>query len=249
MKQFDHLFVYGDSYATPDFCVKPSDSFWGLTAKDLGVTYTHNSALPGTSFDLIEHSIVGDIDNIPKESLLLIGLPILERFATFRNYVDNVVYGPETTYATGGVVFDSELNILHEKKLGIVEDVISMSYFDHPSKGFILHSHRAWIELSALRTVLMLGNLIKAKGLECIFVNLDMAYETNDYNFSKGIINEVKKMPNQIIFDKTLHSINEGVIKPVDYDQYGWQGHHGAEGNKNFYDNSLRPTMIELGLL
>ena len=39
-------------------------------------------------------------------------------------------------------------------------------------------------------------------------------------------------------------------IKPADWDRgTGWYGHHGAEGNLNWYTKILKPHVTELGWL
>ena len=34
--------------------------------------------------------------------------------------------------------------------------------------------------------------------------------------------------------------------KPADFDQYGWMGHHGAAGNKYFFETLVKPKLEEL---
>ena len=35
-------------------------------------------------------------------------------------------------------------------------------------------------------------------------------------------------------------------IKPADYDAYEWYGHHGSEGNHNWYNKIIQPKMQQL---
>lgn len=247
MSRFNRLYVYGDSYATPDFCVSVENSFWGLLAKDLEVDRVYNSASPGTSLDSISHRIVSTVDVIPEGSLLLVGIPILERFSTWQNHVDGIEYNNTTSFAVGNIVFGKDLKPVASTSTGSSHDIISMSLYDNPSEAIILHTDRVWLEISAMRTVLLLDQYIKSKGLECMFICLEQEFEISEYECTKNLIEAVLKMPNQILFENTLHSINRGVYKPVDYDKYGWQGHHGPAGNKNFYYNSLRPHMVKAG--
>ena len=61
-------------------------------------------------------------------------------------------------------------------------------------------------------------------------------------------MNAVHKLPECIIFENTYYSVNyQDKIKPADFDTYGWQGHHGAKGNLNWYNKTLLPKIKELG--
>ena len=55
MKKDSILYVFGDSFSTPGFCVEPKDSFWGLLAKDLRVDKIVNYSHEGFSLDQIIH--------------------------------------------------------------------------------------------------------------------------------------------------------------------------------------------------
>ena len=62
-----------------------------------------------------------------------------------------------------------------------------------------------------------------------------------------NIMIQVKQLTECVIFDNTYYSVNyQDQIKPVDFDEYGWQGHHGPEGNANWYNKVLKSKMIEL---
>jgi len=57
----------------------------------------------------------------------------------------------------------------------------------------------------------------------------------------------VKQLSECVIFDNTYYSVNyQDRIEPVDFDQYKWHGHHGSEGNANWYNKVIKPKMIEL---
>jgi hypothetical protein len=58
---------------------------------------------------------------------------------------------------------------------------------------------------------------------------------------------KVNQLKECIVFDNTYQSINAiDQIKPADFDLYGWQGHHGPAGNRNWYNKVIKPKMIEL---
>ena len=46
-----------------------------------------------------------------------------------------------------------------------------------------------------------------------------------------------------MVFEDTYQSTNKGINKPVDFDQFGWLGHHGPEGNRHFFEQALWPRL------
>jgi hypothetical protein len=74
------LYVFGDSFTTPNFCVQPQDSYWGLLSKDLAVTSTINYSHSGFSFDQIIHLLCNESLNF-ENAYFFIGVPPIERLA------------------------------------------------------------------------------------------------------------------------------------------------------------------------
>jgi hypothetical protein len=84
--------VFGDSHSTPDVCVAPNESFWGLTANKLNVNTVINCSRPAISFDSVCHMLVGEQQRYNfKEDFFIIGLPPLERITIFDNYKDTAL--------------------------------------------------------------------------------------------------------------------------------------------------------------
>jgi hypothetical protein len=62
-----------------------------------------------------------------------------------------------------------------------------------------------------------------------------------------GIMIKIQNLSECVIFDNTYQSVNyNDSIKPADFDQYGWLGHHSVVGNLNWYTKIVKPKMIEL---
>jgi len=62
------------------------------------------------------------------------------------------------------------------------------------------------------------------------------------------IIQQINQLKECVIFENTYLSINEqDNIKPPDFDQYGWQGHPGSDGNLNYYTKVVKPLVDKLG--
>ena len=78
-KTYDKLWVFGDSFVTPDYCVNVKDSFWGLTAQHLDIPQINNYSQPGNSFDTVQQLLIGSAEHINwQKDLVFIGLPPLE---------------------------------------------------------------------------------------------------------------------------------------------------------------------------
>ena len=87
LKNYNKLWVFGDSYTTLDYCVSPAESFWGLTASAIGVESIVNCSWLGNSFDSVMHMVIGMQDDYNwTNDFLIIGIPPLERLTVFDNY-------------------------------------------------------------------------------------------------------------------------------------------------------------------
>ena len=85
------LYVIGDSYTTPYYCVDPQESFWGLAGKELGVEQIVNVSQPGYSFESICQLLIGMQNQYKynwQKDFFIIGLPPLERITVFDNHKD-----------------------------------------------------------------------------------------------------------------------------------------------------------------
>ena len=75
LKDYNKLWVFGDSYTTPEVCVKPQDSFWGLTAQHLKIGSIENCSKPVNSFDSVCHLLISMQDQYNWDhDLFLIGI-------------------------------------------------------------------------------------------------------------------------------------------------------------------------------
>ena len=86
LKKYNKLWVFGDSYATPFFHVKPADSFWGLAAQALEVNTVMNCSRIGNSFSSVQQLLIGMSQEIDwYNDMIFVGIPPLERITIFNN--------------------------------------------------------------------------------------------------------------------------------------------------------------------
>ena len=234
LKNLDKLWVFGDSYTTPDCCVSPAESFWGLTAKAIGANSIINCAWPGNSFDSVMHMVVSmQNDYNWTDDFLIIGIPPLERLTVFDNYKDTRynkhIFDPAT--------WKSEISQIncHAGLINLKLETV---------KDLIIFDDRSWVETQVLRSLFLLTTWLDARNANYLVVNLSKPLDTNNkWGPSEFLLPYCVNHSKLIVFDNTYFSINLNINEPADFKQYGWVGHHGPVGNQYFFEKSLLLTM------
>jgi len=232
--------VFGDSFSTPGVCVEPNDSFWGLTASHIGITTINNCSRPGNSFDSVCQLLVGLHKQINwTTDLLLIGIPPLERITVFDDYKDTTYNGYQfSTQTWTSSLFDIKCH----------RGLVSLQNHGN-DKQLIIHSDRSWLETQILRTVFFLTTWLDSVQAKYVVLNLSKEFDSNNiWGPSDFVLSHCINHQKCILFKDTYHGINLNINNPPDFDQYGWNGHHGPEGNKYFFEESLLPKLKELNL-
>jgi hypothetical protein len=235
LKKYDKLWVFGDSFTSPDICVTPQESFWGICAQYLGIEFIKNCSRPTNSFDSVCHMLVSMQDQYNWDNdVFLIGVPPLERITVFDNFKDTAYIGHE--FATNNWSMSTFTISCHH---GLVS---KQNY--GTDKELIIHSDRSWVETQALRTIFLLTAWLDSKNANYFVVNLSKPFDSdNKWGPSEFVLSHGQKHNRCILFEDTYHSINLNRNKPADFSKYGWDGHHGPEGNKYFFEQSLLPAM------
>lgn len=229
------LWVFGDSYTTPNFCVAPEDSFWGLAAKHLSAETIINLSWSGCSWTSVQHNLISKQKEYNwKEDFFIIGMPPLERLTVFDNYKDTKYHCD--VYNTSNWQKCQELLPCHNGLETIAGQV---------ARDLVIYSDRSWLETQVLNSVFLLTQWLDSKHARYVIVNLSKPLDS-DNMWGPTIFNlgYCKEHPRCILFDNTYFSVNENVHKPVDFNQYGWMGHHGADGNKHFFKVSVKDKLI-----
>jgi hypothetical protein len=233
LKDYDKLWVFGDSYTTPNVCVKPQDSFWGLLATHLGIDTIKNCSRPVNSFDAVCQLVVGLQNEIDwNTDLVLIGIPPLERITVFDNFKD-------TKYL--GHTIDVQTWQNEQFDIAVHCGLVSLQNYG-TDKELIIHSDRAWLETQTLRTIFFLTTWLDSINANYMILNLSKDLDTdNIWGPSNFVLPYCVSHPKCIVFKDTYYGINIGVNKPADSDTP--EGHHGPAGNRYFFEKSLLPTM------
>lgn len=238
LKNYSKLWVFGDSYTTPNVCVSPMDSFWGLTATTLGIDTIINCSRPVNSFTSVQHLIVGMSQQIAwNNDLVLVGIPPLERIAVFDNHKDTAYIGHQ---------IDTTTWLIDEFEVPVHRGIVSMQNYG-TDRQLILHSDRAWLETEVLRQVFLLTQWLDKIHANYVILNLSKDMDENNiWGPSSTVLPYCKEHPRCILFKNTYHSINIGINKPADSDSP--EGHHGPAGNAYFFNQSLLPKLKECKL-
>jgi len=234
---YDKLWVFGDSYTTPDFCVSPAESFWGLTVSAIGAKSVVNCSWPGNSFDSIMHMAISMQDEYNWDNdFLIIGVPPLERLTVFDNYKD-------THYNKH--VFDAGNWKSNINKIDCHTGLINLKL--ETVKDLVIFEDRAWTETQVLCSLFLLATWLDSKNAKYLITNLskplDIDNKWGPSNFLLPYCVDHKKL---IVFDNTYYSVNLNVNEPADFKEHGWMGHHGPAGNKCFFEKSIKPKLEEL---
>jgi hypothetical protein len=234
---YDKLWVFGDSYTTPNYCVSPKESFWGLTASAIGANSIINCSWVGNSFDSIMHMVVSmQTDYDWNNDFIIIGIPPLERLTVFDNYKDTR-YNKHTFDLKTWDFELSDINChtgLQNLKMNTVKDLV-------------IFEDRSWTETQTLRSLFLLTSWLDSKQANYLIVNLSKPLDlNNNWGPSNFLLPYCNGHSNLIGFKDTYYSINLEVNKPVDFKEYGWMGHHGPDGNRCFFEKSVKPKLEEL---
>lgn len=236
-----NLNVFGDSYSTPEFCVDSKDSFWGLMARDLAVKNICNYSHPGFSLDHIIHIILNESFDFEND-YFCVCIPPLVRYAAYDDSSHRV-------WNFKKIVVDSFVG--QDARVHSLDNVIVLNFRDifdnHPTA---LEKFSAeWHDVQSLEKIFLLARYLKSVSAKFLILNLsNPIYYQDAWPAGKNIMKTVADMKECIIFNDTYYSVNlQDKIHPKDYDQYSWHGHHGENGNKNWYNKIIKNKMMEIG--
>jgi hypothetical protein len=232
--------VFGDSFSTPDVCVSPSESFWGLAARDLKVDNIVNYSHPGFSLDAILHIITNEVFNLA-DDYFFIGVPILHRY---------IAYSDSQGKTWSASEFDSNFHQVREIPVNSLQNTIPFTFeeqFDNDKKG-VDRFNREWLDVQSLEKIFLLHQYMTQKNAKFLILNLSTPIMYQDlWPAGQSIMRKIHDLKECVLFDNTYQSVNfDDQIKPADFAQFKWLGHHGPAGNQNWYNKVVKNKMIEL---
>jgi len=231
-RNYNRLWVFGDSYSTPNVCVDPPDSFWGLAAKHLDVSTVINCSRPKLSFDSVSQILVGEQQQYDWDrDFFIIGLPTLERITVFDDFKDTPLLSN---------VFDTKTWHAEKQKITSHHGLVNLQY-QELNKIAVILSDRSWVETQILRQIFLLTKWLDSCQASYAVVNLSKDLDINNqWGPSQFILNYCIQHPRCEIFKNSMHNCNLGLHKPGDYNQYGWYGHHDINGNRHFFETTVK---------
>jgi len=229
LKKYKRLCVWGDSYTTPDYCVAPSESFWGLAAKELNVDSITNYSWVGCSFSSICHMLISQQHDWEND-FLIIGIPPLERLTVFDNFKDTRYYAHNIDPLTWTKT---------QQQINCHTGLQNIPGWE--DEKIVVYSDRSWTETQVLSQLFLLTNWLDSAKANYLVVNLSKPLDENNmWGPSETVLPWAINHSRMILFKDTYYSANENIHKPVDFAKYSWWGHHGPAGNAHFFETSIK---------
>jgi len=229
---YNKLWVFGDSFTTPGYCVEPRNSFWGLAAAHCGIPVIQNCSRQVNSFDSVCQLLIGQQAQYNwTQDLFIIGIPPLERITVEDN---------RSQYH--GTQIDTGTWQQEDFEIPALQGLTSLQFYGSDT-NLIIHTARTWVETQALRTVFLLTAWLDSVHAHYVIVNLSQPFFEQGGGPNEFLVPYAVNHSRCILFKDTYRSINQDRNPPADFDQYGWTGHHGPAGNRCFFEESLLPTM------
>ena len=234
-KEYNRLWVFGDSYSTPDVCVSPQESFWGLTASALGVDTVVNCSRSKISFDSVCQMLIGEQQRYNfEQDFFVIGLPPLERITIFDDYKDTALVSS---------VFDTKTWQAQPSNVASHHGLVNLQYKELDRLS-VLISDRSWIETQVLRQIFLITQWLDSCDANYIIVNLSKNLDPNNHwGPSQYILDYCVNHNRCKLFDGSMYDVNLNINRPADYDNFGWHGHHGPAGNRHFFETSVKDKL------
>lgn len=234
------LYVFGDSYSTPEFCVAPADSWWGLLAHDLKtkITEVENLSWPGNNIDSIGHVMINISDQFNRDDYIVTAIPPLQRLTMFN---------PNESNIHQSVTYNSML--VKQRQTDILCHTGLAQYAVHDmDRKFVNLWNPSWIEAQVLRQIITMDAFLKQHVNNVLWLNSSVPFQPLTQWPVLSILQSMAQSANNcLLFDNTYFTVNDQKVKPVDFDTHGWFGHHGAEGNLVWYNSSIKPLIKQLG--
>jgi hypothetical protein len=237
LKDYNKLWVFGDSYSTPNVCVSPQESYWGLVSTRLKTNTIINCSRPKLSFDSVCHMLVGEQQHYDfDKDFFVIGVPPLERITVFDNFKDTALVNS---------TFDTETWSVELSNVASHHGLINYQYKELDKLALsVLINDRSWVETQALRQIFLITSWLDSQNANYIILNHSKNLDKNNHwGPSQYILDYCLKHPRCILFDNSFYDVNLNINRPADYDKFGWHGHHDAAGNKHFFETTIKDKL------
>lgn len=230
-KDYNKLWVFGDSYTTPNYCVSPKESFWGLTASYIGAKEIVNCSWPGNSVTSVKQMLINmQAQYNFADDFFIIGIPPLERLTVFDNFKDTK-YNSTCINTTTWEETPQSVNCHTGLQLIRGDE----------SQRMVIYADRAWTETQVLLDIFLITTWLDSVNANYLIVNLTKPLDSNNiWGPSEFVLPYCQSHKNCILFEDTYYSVNVDKHEPADFKQHSWMGHHGPAGNRHFFETSIK---------
>jgi len=221
---YDILYVIGDSYTTPDCCVQVDDSYWKKFGQFIQADTIVNHSHPGKcNQSMFRNAMRFCLDNSDKKIFVLVGLTTIFRLDYQDTSFENI----------------KNKNNGNEAEIFIHNLELQNASHEELDKWFIEKWTYEHTFCNLVNAIIAHSSFFKSRNIDYLIHNCSSPlHEDIDSPFLKSFCLELGKdykIPN--LFGNTYLSLNKDRgIKPVDFQQYGWNGHHGKEGNQVYFE-------------
>jgi hypothetical protein len=230
------LYIFGDSYSTPGFCVEPKDSWWGLLANKLNIEGVENFSWPGNNIDSIAHIIVANANLFNQDDYIVIGVPPIERLTVFENDATSKLY----------TKFDNKLHEVAKPQVPCHGGLKQLTRHQL-GRQEIDQWNRSWQEAQILRQLITLIAYLEKITNRILILNLSEPFQPiTGWVTLNSVQKQAYSDPRILIDHDTYYSVNYNVNQPADFETHAWFGHQGAAGNHHWFVTSLLPKLKEI---
>jgi hypothetical protein len=239
------LYVFGDSFATPYICVDPKNSFWGLAATDINVSEIYCYCWPGNCLENIVHILLNEEFDF-ENGYFIIGIPPLLRNSIYTEIKGVAPDADNRKLHKFNGTFTNQYNLIAPSIQFVGNWEFSETFSN--DKLYVSYFKAEWRDVLSLEKIYLLAKWLESKNSNFIIVNLTVPiYYQDSWPAGQEIMKKTNSIKNCVLFDNTFYSVNyTDKIKPADYREFGWVGHHGLEGNHNWYNKVIKPLITEL---
>jgi hypothetical protein len=214
------LYVDGDSYTTPDFCVREDLSYWSLFGQHVKADSIVNYAYSGKSVGgMVRSAVRFAVEHKDQDVFFLLGFSHLERFDVGFRFGSMKNPNPAESGVSSCRFSDSR-----QHTIGYNSELQSANFYSN---------------------LILLGSLLDSLNFKYMFHFMPIPLKRTQSPILTSLRNAVEKNPRIVnLFEDTyyMHGIKNN-IKPVDFDQIigdGWQGHHGWQVNELYAEYLIR---------
>ncbi len=220
------LHIFGGSPSVPGYHVDPIDSWWGLTSSYLNLP-VNNYAYAGCSIDSIVHIIISNPKFFSKDDIVFVVVPPIDRLPYFVG---------EEAKTRNFKIFTHKMIQTDDCTIPNYAGMNESGGHDTYGTEVVAKLSWSWREAQIIRDMLMLDSWFKKRIKQFYVLNCTVPFQPlTNWPTLRSLQQQMFATKRMLLTEDTMASVNENINKPVDFDTYGWLGHHGVAGNQLWF--------------